>query len=361
MPIVRVCQAIFGLITSVPSAQTQPYKAYFWFIYTFLWDLGLLCIVVALLRSLFATLKWRRHMALEVVQSVWAFILFIFLTIGSAFAGLYAFSANQDADKMYNNASQKTLGVAFAAMCATLLGMAAGFGYALVKLRRDRVGFSSADMATSFVFFPYLALLAVRMVPDMQRIFLFESPTLPVFIGMELAPELVLVALSLYTAHMITHWHFFRAKEESELHAHKKEVWAAHLDDAISYAQAIQQKGSEVAHRKKPWILFVAETRLWNGDDPTLAELKKGSSETVAMLRRLKGLSAVIADNLVLELDARQALTNRKPARNIDMRATERRVAEVLPKIFETMATERAAKVARDWVIIFVLDWRTLS
>ena len=358
----RVSEAVFGLVTSIPSGTTQPVKDKFWFLYTFTWDLGLYFIVFAQLRSLWSVLRWRQSMAREALLYVWLFVMFVALVLGSAFAGLYAFSADQARDGVFNRASAVLLWLAFGAFVVSLLGTAVAFAHALIVRRRDGVRFTSADRAVCIAFFPILTLLVIRLVPDILRIVLYRSPEVPVYIGMQLVPEAVATAIAICTAHLVTHWHAARDTDAAELRAHKKEVWARHLDDAISYAQAARQKGADIEHRKKPWIMFVAETRMFGDEATGLApNSDRGRVEAVNLLVRLKSLSAVIADNLVLVPDLKRPLLRREERQpDIDMRATEARVAEELPGLFGLTA-ERARTVARDWVIIFVLDWRTLA
>ena len=77
------------------------------------------------------------------------------------------------------------------------------------------------------------------------------------------------------------------------------------------------------------------------------------------MLQRLKVVAVAIAENLELDEDLRQPLL-KKPSRAIDMKITEQKVVDALTAR-DGMTRERAAKVAREWVIIFVLDWKTLQ
>ena len=144
------------------------------------------------------------------------------------------------------------------------------------------------------------------------------------------------------------------------MRADKKTEWSRHLDDAISYSQAVQMKGVDMTHREKPWILRVVETRFWS-DDNQIGFLASGDGrkEAVIMLQRLKVVAVAIAENLELDEDLRQPLL-KKPSRAIDMKITEQKVVDALTAR-DGMTRERAAKVAREWVIIFVLDWKTLQ
>lgn len=187
-----------------------------------------------------------------------------------------------------------------------------------------------------------------------------RSPSLPLFIGAELVPEILSTVIWMSLAAVTTRWHHFRQKELLEIRAEKKNEWSHHLDDAISYAQATQVKGVNMSHRKKPWIFGVMETRFWNEEKhSSFLAGATGRQEAVQMLCRLKVVAMAIADNLELEEDSKQPLL-KKPSRVIDMKRTEKRVAEALVAQ-AGMTKERAEKVGREWVIVFVLDWRTLQ
>jgi hypothetical protein len=168
------------------------------------------------------------------------------------------------------------------------------------------------------------------------------------------------MALWISLAAAVTRWHWLRDKELQQTRADKKTEWSRHMDDAISYSQAVLIKGVDMTHREKPWILRVVETRFWS-DEKQVGFLASGDGrkEAVTMLQRLKVVAVAIAENLELDEDLRQPLLQ-NPSRAIDMKTTEQKLIEALVAR-EGITKERAAKVAREWVIIFVLNWKTLQ
>jgi len=189
---------------------------------------------------------------------------------------------------------------------------------------------------------------------------MFHSPSLAFFIAAGLVTEILCTAIWIALAAVITRWQHLRRQELLGTRADKKAEWGRHMDDAISYAEAVRAKGADTSHRKKPWILWVVETRFWNEEKrSSFIKSAAGREGAVQMLQRLKVVALTIADNLELDEDPDQPLF-KKPSRAINMKVTERKVAEALVAQ-SGMTEERAAKVAREWVIIFVMDWNTLQ
>jgi len=203
-------------------------------------------------------------------------------------------------------------------------------------------------------------LLSIRLGLDANRLLKFHSPSLAFFIAAGLATEILCTAIWIGLAAVITRWHHLRRQELLGTRANKKAEWGRHMDDAISYVQAVRAKGTDTSHRQKPWILWVVGTRFWN-EEKRCSFLKSaaGREGAVQMLQRLKVVALTIADNLELDEDPDQSLF-KKPSRAINMKVTERKVAAAL-MAQSRMTEERAAKVAREWVIIFVMDWNTLQ
>ena len=356
--IFRVLQAVFGIVSSVSSAQTKAYHGHFNLIYTYLWDAGLCFIAFALLRAASFTFRVKALRGLDICQHVWITVVFGSLTIGTIFAGLQKFGPSSNSK--YDKASSGLLRAWLCIVSATLLALIAPFGYIILACKPRRHSFSSADLATAMAFFPTLVLLGIRLGPDTIRFWQSQSPSLPIYIGLELVTELLVIALWISLAMAVTRWHWFRDKELQELRAEKKTEWSRHLDDAISYSQAVQIKGADMTHRQKPSILRVLETR-FRSDEKHIGFLTSddGRKEAVTMLQRLRVVAVAIAENLELDEELRQPLL-KKPNRTIDMKTTEQKVVEALAAR-DGMTRERAAKVAREWVIIFVLDWKTFQ
>jgi len=354
----RVLQAVFGIVSSVSSSQTNAYRDHFNLIYTYLWDAGLCFITFALLRAASFTFRVKAYRGLDICQYAWIAVVFGSQTVGTIFAGLQKFgsSSNSKTDKTSSGLLRAWLCI----VAVTLLALVAPFGYVILARKPRRHSFSSADIATAMIFFPTLVLLGIRLGPDTIRLWKSQSPSLPIYIGLELVTELLVIAMWICLAMAVTRWHWFRDNELRQMRADKKTEWSRHLDDAISYSQAVQMKGVDLTHREKPSILRVVETRFWSDDNQIgFLESGDGRKEAVTMLQRLKVVAVAIAENLELDEDLRQPLL-KKPSRAIDMKITEQKVVDALTAR-DGMTRERAAKVAREWVIIFVLDWKTLQ
>lgn len=355
--VVTLLQGLFGILSTVNSKQINADQGYFELVYTYFWDLGLCFVTFAMLKAAASSFKVKSLERVDLAQYAWLLIIFALETIGTALAGVQRFG--NASNHMNSIASSGLLRTFLCIIVATLLSLAGLFGHTLVA-HRKHCNLSSADLAIAIAFFPTLLLLGVRIGPDTVHLWLFRTPSLSLYIGAQLVPDILITLLWISLASVITRWHHFRQKELLELRAEKKSEWSHHLDDAISYAQAVQAKGVDSSHRKKPWILWVVETRFWNEEmHKSFLATGSGRGEAVEVLQRLKVVAVAIADNLELEPDFRQPLL-KKPSRTVDMKLTEKSVVEALVAR-AGMSQERAAKVAREWVIIFVLDWSTLQ
>lgn len=350
-------QAVFG-IASTSSSQTNTYHGYLELIYTYLWDAALCFIIFALLRAVSFTFRVKAFRGLDLSQYAWITVVFSLQTIGTIFAGLQKFGHSSNIK--YEKASFGLLRASLCIVTCTVLALAAPFGYVLLARSPQHHRFSSADLATAMAFFPTLILLGIRLGPDTIRLWQLRAPSLPIYIALELATGLLVIAIWISLAMIVTRWHWLRNRELQQTRADKKTEWSRHLDDAISYSQAVQIKGADMSHRQKPWILRVVETRFWDDEEHNgFLASSNGRKEAVAMLQRLKVVAVTIAENLELDEELGQPLL-KKPGRAIDMKTTEQKVVEALAAR-EGMTRERAVKVAREWVIIFVLNWKTLQ
>jgi len=128
---VRVLQGVFGIVSSASSDQiSADDRGYFQLIYTYLWDIGLVIITFALLRTAAILFRVKPLSKADIFQYVWVVAVIGLETVGSAFAGIERFGGKSGSK--YSTASSGILRASICIVIATLLGLAVAFGYAIV-------------------------------------------------------------------------------------------------------------------------------------------------------------------------------------------------------------------------------------
>jgi hypothetical protein len=132
--IARGLQAVFGILSSVSTNQINAYHGYFELIYTYFWDAGLCLITFALLRTAAFSYRVKPLGKIDLLQYSWIVIAISLETIGTAFAGIAKFG--NSSDSKYGSVSAGLLRAFLCIIMATLLPLAALFGYVLVIHRK---------------------------------------------------------------------------------------------------------------------------------------------------------------------------------------------------------------------------------
>ncbi|KAF2403990.1 hypothetical protein EJ06DRAFT_554195 [Trichodelitschia bisporula] len=379
----HILVSLFGFLAAASSPRLRASRAYFALVYAFLWDTGLALMPLALLRALTLALHAHSLPAIKLARRAWSSLLLCLLLSGYSLRGLSLYTAAHTAGPArYTAASRTLLAAALLALGATILVLAALTLYALAPPRRRTL--SSATRAAVLALSPTLLLLILRLVTAAPRLWAARPSSTPVFVALDLVPDLLIAAAWLALAYLAARWDTWRAADEAAARAHRREVWGRHIDAAIAWARAAiltspapDKKGDMLSRTRtfdlddddevdsrptKPWLMFVAETRGWElrgqGWKGKGDAARAGDDATVEMLLRLRVLALVVADNLVLFDDPAGPLL-RRTKRAIDLARTEARVADVLAAEFGL--GPRAEGLAREWCTTFVADWRTLT
>jgi len=129
---VRVLQAVFGIVSSVSSDQRS--DGYLELLYTYLWDVGLVIITFALLRTAALLFKVKPLSKSDIFQYIWIIVAIGLETIGTAFAGIERFGGKSGTK--YGPVSSGILQASICIVIATLVGLAVTFVYAIVIRQR---------------------------------------------------------------------------------------------------------------------------------------------------------------------------------------------------------------------------------